>query len=217
MFTNRDTDLIILSKLNDKDLLSTCLVNKSVNRLCQDENFWRNRFISKYGQKDFEMMKDKVVSWRKFMLLLIKYMSVSKNNFNVALVYAALEGYKEIVEFFILKEADNFEEAMEYAARGGHKDLVDFFISKGAKGWDWGMEGAARGGHRDLIDFFISKGAKDWNRGMAGAAIGGHRDLVDFFISKGADYWELGMNYAREGGHKELVDFFIFKERISKK
>jgi hypothetical protein len=62
----KDTDFIVLSNLNDRDLLSVCLVNKNINKLCKDENFWRNRFISKYGEKDFEFMKEKVISWRKF-------------------------------------------------------------------------------------------------------------------------------------------------------
>ena len=50
MLTIKDTDLIILSKLDDKDLFSTCLVNKAANKLCNNEDFWRNRFVSKYGE-----------------------------------------------------------------------------------------------------------------------------------------------------------------------
>ena len=184
MFTIKDTDLIILSKLDDRDLLSTCLVNKDANRLCRDENFWRNRFISRYGEKDFEFMRNKVVSWRKFMLLLIKYLDLGENDWNKAMINAA---------------------------KDGKMALIDFFILKGAKGWNWGMYGAAAGGHRELVDFFISKGADNWNRGMNGAAKGGHRELVDFFISKGADYWDLGMYFARKGGHKDLVKFFESK------
>ena len=43
---NRDTDLIILSQLTDKDLGIVCQVNKYVEKLCEDENFWRNRLFN---------------------------------------------------------------------------------------------------------------------------------------------------------------------------
>ena len=47
----KDTDLIILSKLDDEDLLNVCSEKNSyLNRICKDENFWRNRFINKYGE-----------------------------------------------------------------------------------------------------------------------------------------------------------------------
>ena len=149
MFSIKDTDLIILSKLDDRDLLNTCLVNKAANRLCEDENFWRNRFITRYGQKDFEFMRDKLqMTWRKFMLLLIRYLDL-----------------------------DNLNRSMRFAAQEGHRDLVDFFILKGADGWNLGLAGAAQGGHKDLVDFFILKGTKNWDIGMFYAAQGGHKDL----------------------------------------
>ena len=45
---NKDADLEILSKLDDNNLLSVCQAykyNKYGNKLCKEENFWRNRII----------------------------------------------------------------------------------------------------------------------------------------------------------------------------
>ena len=47
----RDPDLIILDNLNDKDLLSVCITNRYANHLCNNEDFWRIRFIKKWGKK----------------------------------------------------------------------------------------------------------------------------------------------------------------------
>lgn len=44
---HRDTDIIILSKLNDKELFSICLTCKYVNSLC-NETFFQNRFLYRY-------------------------------------------------------------------------------------------------------------------------------------------------------------------------
>lgn len=70
----RDTDFIILSKLNDRDLLSVCLINKYVNNLCKSENFWRNRFIAKWSKDDMKYKSDNK-SWKHFYLLIVKYLN----------------------------------------------------------------------------------------------------------------------------------------------
>jgi hypothetical protein len=51
-FTNiKDVDLKILSELDDKSLFRACRTNKYLFRICNAEpNFWRNRYIAKYGE-----------------------------------------------------------------------------------------------------------------------------------------------------------------------
>ena len=50
MFTgNRDTDLLVLQLLDDKNLASICQTNSYLRNLCKDENFWRNRSIEKFS------------------------------------------------------------------------------------------------------------------------------------------------------------------------
>ena len=57
---NKDADLLILDKLDDKDLVSFCLVNKDANRLCSIDSFWKNRLLKKYGYQN--KLKDRIVS-----------------------------------------------------------------------------------------------------------------------------------------------------------
>lgn len=45
------TDLLILNELSDEDLIDTCAVNKYVNNLCNNDSFWLNRVIDRYGKK----------------------------------------------------------------------------------------------------------------------------------------------------------------------
>lgn len=40
---HKDTDFIILQQLTDAELGEVCQVNKQVNQLCQDQNFWLHR------------------------------------------------------------------------------------------------------------------------------------------------------------------------------
>lgn len=68
-----DTDLIILSELEDRDLFSFCQnfesKNKYINKLCSNENFWRNRFVKKYGNAK----KDPNRTWKRFYLKVTYY------------------------------------------------------------------------------------------------------------------------------------------------
>ena len=63
----KDVDLKIFSELNDRDLFSFCLADKYINKMCKDEHFWRNRFISRFGRVE----SPKKLSWRKYYLTII--------------------------------------------------------------------------------------------------------------------------------------------------
>ena len=43
LFTGiKNIDLMILAKLDDKDLVSVCSTSKRADEICSDENFWLN-------------------------------------------------------------------------------------------------------------------------------------------------------------------------------
>ena len=63
----RDVDLKILMELEDRDLFNYCIANKAINNLCKNENFWRNRFIKKYGLKAAQY-KDGDKTWKQYYL-----------------------------------------------------------------------------------------------------------------------------------------------------
>lgn len=78
----KDVDLKIISSLNDYELGKVCSVNKYVNELCANENFWRNRTV------DFFITKEKVYenlsqlnefrgekTWKKYYSYLQKFVS----------------------------------------------------------------------------------------------------------------------------------------------
>ena len=60
MFTNIDTTFVILNKLDDRALFNMCLVNKSINQICNNENFWYMRFVEKFGNYKMKLEKMKL-------------------------------------------------------------------------------------------------------------------------------------------------------------
>lgn len=45
-----DTDMVIISNLDDRSLLSLCSVDQYTNSLCKDEKFWEYRTRNKYSK-----------------------------------------------------------------------------------------------------------------------------------------------------------------------
>lgn len=46
----KDLNLTIMMELDDRDLLSLCSTNKEIYNLCNNETFWRKRFIKRFGK-----------------------------------------------------------------------------------------------------------------------------------------------------------------------
>lgn len=49
----KDTDFIVLMQLNDRELGLVCQVNKYVNSLCNEPQFWLNRIMANFPQYPF--------------------------------------------------------------------------------------------------------------------------------------------------------------------
>ena len=66
----RDTDFLIMEKLDDKSLLNLCLTNKRASVLCREQNFWKRRFVSKFGETAAKY-KPEQRSWKNHYLKVI--------------------------------------------------------------------------------------------------------------------------------------------------
>ena len=67
---HKDTDLIILSKMDDETLFSFCKIENSyVQKLCKDEIFWRARVKEKFGN----VKKNEDRTWKNLYLNIVYY------------------------------------------------------------------------------------------------------------------------------------------------
>ena len=229
---SKDANLLIMENLTDREVISLCLVNKSAKKLCDNENFWRNRFIKNHGQENMKYFQDSKKSWKKIYLSLVKYGDISsytdktgkkKVNLGRALELSAKDGDKEFVDFYLGKgAAEEIGSAIGEAILAGQTDMVYYLIKRGNEIFgpgdmdqfkNDGLIDAARAGNVELVNYFISRGANKWEWGLQGAAQGGHRNLVDFFIEKGAHFWKGALKAAKKGGHQELIVFFQSKPK----
>jgi len=70
MEVTRDSNFLVMQKMDDRTLLNYCKTNKKAAELCRDENFWRNRFVNRFG-KDAANYKPKDRTWKNHYLTTI--------------------------------------------------------------------------------------------------------------------------------------------------
>lgn len=75
----KDVDLMILDKLSDRDLLNFCITNKSNKKLCDNQDFWRNRFIKRFGDVAGKY-KNPNRSWKNHYLIVISDLDEYQKN-----------------------------------------------------------------------------------------------------------------------------------------
>lgn len=70
----KDTDYIILNKLNDYELGKVCQVNKKLKKICDDDNFWKVRTYQKLGKFFYpKNPKDFIITtWKNYYISLME-------------------------------------------------------------------------------------------------------------------------------------------------
>lgn len=192
----KDTDLLILQRLEDKDLLQACLVNKAINKACKDENFWRNRSLevfplpSKYklGRETWRHFYLKIVYYRGKYRLWAHLLRHACFIGDLSLVVLSLDKKKEIVDI-----NNNFP--LLLANQGSYYDIMKYLILHGADpnvnngdvlNWNCAY------GNLDIVQFLLENGAKsrlNFRNGLALrlAATQNNTDIVKYLLDKGAE------------------------------
>ncbi len=141
--------------------------------------------------------------------------------------YAASQGNRELIEFFVSKGAD--VSSFHMAACMGDLTRVKRFVEHGANvdtkdelGWT-PLYWAASTGQENVAAFLIAKGANIHTKTNDGttilyqAAQAGARELAELLISRGADvntkgkYGNTPLHRAASAGHLEVVELLIAK------
>ena len=200
----KDVDLKILSELDDTDLLSFCKLNvenKYVHKLCNDENFWRDRTLKKLGKLE----KNDNRSWKQLYLKIVYYNDKFNKNADKILATLSAKGMKDLdlINYFLgiyLNEIGKYRLVFGFlydAAKYLHIDLVKYYLDIARKYFAGDKytdilghvaAGASESGDINILRFIMSKGFDDWQYALYSAAEYGHIDIVKILLSLGARY-----------------------------
>ena len=218
----KDLDLKILSELDDASLLNFCQTSTYGKKLCENETFWFNRTLQKYGKVE----KNPKRTWKNLYLKLAYYLDKYTESKSVEELAKTgmqnLDLIKIILSFITDKETKRIAigRGGEESAKRGDMELTKFFIKEKTKNklfdsydYHWPLLYAIESGNKELVYYLVKKSKELFNVDVAlqYAAENNDEELINFFISEGADNWDRALNGAAKYGNKDLVDFFIEK------
>ncbi len=183
-----------------------------------------NTLMSKYDLiRMLLLSREHLVEWLKFYagkgrpaevakLLLLGHKIFTTADYNHAMVRAAFEGHKTIVQMLLDSGANDYNRGMANATGGGHEEIVEMMLARGANNYDETMYSAASGGYQKIMERMLGimtdKQIKpDYNRPLRSAAREGYLRIVIWMLEFGAIDYINAISLARRQGHTEIADY----------
>ena len=217
----KDIDLLILEKLNDKDLLVICQVNKYMKDLCNDNNFWRNRFETKFG-KDIAQKpinKEYYFEVLKFANNYKKLNPIDKlTRFMDAITMKRLDLLKVIDDKNRINENIANIYPLDYAIYVGNLNIVKYLIKNGAKmglGVKNFLKEASALNKLNIVKYLVEEHGDKNQIGVAAIEVAierGYFDIVKYLIEKGGDIHLLDdkvIRLATTWGNLDMVKWLV--------
>ena len=131
----KDVDIKILNELPDEELVNMCQVNKEYNKICNNDNFWRNRILFKYPELNIDILNKykKNRTWSQYYIHDLR--KINSTNAQTTLFNGIENGRLDWVIVAVENGANvrvYNDQAVRNASRNGHLDVVKYLVSLGA-------------------------------------------------------------------------------------
>ena len=222
----KDVDREILNKLDDKELLNACSIDKYTwNTIC-DDAFFKSRLLSKYPQ--IERYKFVNESWKQFFLRSIYYISKMKEENDYEYSFGNFVTQYKLFQSVDIKGYIKGYNGINYllinSAEQGELALVIWSLKKGANihsKWGSPLRYASKNGHLDVVKYLVEKGANihaEDETPIIWAIKNGHLEVVKYLAENGADISNLYfyLILADQNGHKEVENYLKSKKNVIK-
>jgi hypothetical protein len=230
----RDLDREILSKLDDKELLKVCSIDKYTwNTVC-DDAFLKRRLLNKYPE--IEKYKNKRETWKYFFSRAVRYISFLKEEYDYEYVFGnfmkqdkLLEKYKHTMNTLLLEATSNQEfalviwslknganihsvnEALISSSRIGNFEIVKYLLNNGADihtAQDYSFRLASSNGHLEIVKYLLEHGADihaNNDDALRWACYQGLFKIVKYLVEHGAIINNTILDYTSK--HPEILDY----------
>ncbi len=192
---NKNVDIIILNKLDDKDLVEACQVNKRADVICNDQTFWMDRIVTKFPEVPNDILR-KYKGGRTWSEYYINDLRKINKSTKYYLIEGSRIGRLDYVIIALEKGADIHHKddwALRNASYNGRLDVIKYLISKRANinvNNDEPLRDAASKGYLDIVKYLVSQGANihaNNDHSLVWASTLGYLEIVKYLVSQGAD------------------------------
>lgn len=203
----RDLDREMLAKLNDKDMLRVCCINKNFYYNVCDNQYLRKRF-KKYENIE-EYKTDE--SLKSFFIRAVYYIFAMKEEFDFNYVKG---NFKE--QYYLLSHNYGMDSLLNEACGEGEISLVLHALNKGADAIN-GLIKASHKGYIDIVKTLIESGAdihKNDDMSLFWASYSGHTEIVIYLVEHGANINAQNgdiLIVACKKGHFKIIQYLVEK------
>lgn len=212
----RDLDREILSKIEDKELLKVCSIDKYTWNIVCDDVFLKRRLLNKYPE--IEKYKNKRETWKYFFSRAIFYISFLKEEYdyqytfgNFVKQYKLLEKYKDNMNYLLINATNDQELALVIwslknganiriendavlasSCRIGNFEITQYLLNNGANihaGSDYALRMACNRGHMEIIKLLVENRANihaENNDALRWVCYQGLLKIVKYLVEHGA-------------------------------
>ena len=209
----RDLDREILGKLDDRELLKACSIDRySWNNVC-DDGFLKRRLLAKYPEIE-KYKKDE--TWKHFFSKSTQYILKLKEDYSYDYTFGNFVTQYKIFKGFC--SGISTDGILLKFSRVGELALVIWLFSKyefDIYNINASFVWACANGHLDVAKYLVEQGAEiqdENNAALREASQAGRLNIVKYLVENGADI-HVGLNYslrwASENGHFEVVKYLV--------
>ena len=228
----KDVDREIVNKLNDRDLLNMCSMNKTyAERVCDDSYFrlrTEARFPETIKYKDYIKITNenkvnertrRVRTWKNHYLAIVKYIDLLQTDFRYK--YKSQDKSPELL-YLSRKLIPNLfdytnDESLVWASRDGKLMIVKYVVENGADinyRDNEALRFASENGHLPIVKYLVENGADitaDDNEPIKASSENGYLSVVKYLVLHGADiiHDNSPLRLASLNGHLPIVKYLV--------
>ena len=212
----------ILLDLDYQALARACQVNKEINKICQDDRFWRDKVRKDFG---VEKYKPEEITYRQQYRDLIEtndpdpaaeegrldelIVLVARNIFPIQVTadLAASSGNQRVLEWLAERNILPTENSANAAAYSGHLQVLVWLAARNILPTQDGADWAARNGHLQVLEWLAARNILPTREGADLAARRGRFQVLERLVTKNILPTREAANYAAAHGQQEILEW----------
>lgn len=225
----RELDRQILLELDDASLNQACQINQWLHQICQDDFFWRQRTLLRYGpeilgwkpvdetyrqqyQRLSRLPINERTAWHSVItgnvdeLILLQEHGVLANPRNL-MNRAARAGQLGVLEWFVQQGYALPPRLEEYAGGGGQISVLEWLLARGILPSQEGMRFAAAAGYLPTLQWYLQHGVVPNADMVRSAVANGHFEVLQWLMNHGAPPPRNLLNIALSYGQLEIAEY----------
>ena len=212
----------ILLDLDYQALARTCQVNKKINKICQDDRFWREKVRKDFG---VEKYKPEKITYRQQYRDLIETNdtdpAAEEGRLDELIVlearnilptqgganWAAWDGQLEVLEWLAARNILSTRNGANSAAEKGQLEVLEWLAARNIIPTQKGVDNAAGNGHLEVLEWLRVRNILHTQRGASLAAASGQIQVLEWLAARNILPTQEGANWAAGNGYLQVLEW----------